>query len=152
MNKTLISFATALIATSFAACDENNEKTDRSEARHLFVATVNLTAAYCDSMKLAADSAAVARLDNAYQAQLTRLNMGVAPETDTKLTEGENDTLYILTRKYVMIRSKMERLTGAFHSPATSLNPQLPDTSKRKSELRGTYNTQSSTPAISVTP
>ena len=107
MNKTLISFATALIATSFAACDENNEKTDRSEARHLFVATVNLTAAYCDSMKLAADSAAVARLDNAYQAQLTRLNMGVAPETDTKLTEGENDTLYILTRKYVMIRSKM---------------------------------------------
>lgn len=50
MNKTLISFATALIATSFAACDENNEKTDRSEARHLFVATVNLTAAYCDSV------------------------------------------------------------------------------------------------------
>ena len=47
----------------------------------------------CDSMKLATDSAAVARLDNAYQAQLTRLNMGVARRTDTKLTEGENDTL-----------------------------------------------------------
>ncbi len=30
MNKTLISFATALIATSFAVRDENNEKTDRS--------------------------------------------------------------------------------------------------------------------------
>lgn len=131
MTRQGISIAAVMALLLFASCRNNEERKDRREARHLFISTFNLTAAYCDSMKCAADSAAVIRLDNDYQEKLTKLNLSVSPETDALLTEGENDTLYMLSRKYVMLRNKMERTVGIDHTPANTLNTSSKDSVKR---------------------
>lgn len=131
MTRQGISIAAVMALLLFASCRNNEERKDRREARHLFISTFNLTAAYCDSMKCAADSAAVIRLDNDYQEKLTKLNLSVSPETDALLTEGENDTLYMLSRKYVMLRNKMERTVGINRALANTQNTNPQDSVRR---------------------
>lgn len=144
MTRKGISIAAATALLLFASCSNNEERKDRREARHLFVSTFNLTAAYCDSMKLATDSAAVIRLDNDYQEKLTRLNLSVSPETDALLTEGENDTLYMLSRKYVMLRNKTERTVGINHATANTKNTNPQDSVRRNAGFLSPTTTSAS--------
>ncbi len=92
-----------------AACTQTSNESRNSEARRLFFQSVKLVKQYSDSIKAANDSATIHRLDSTYLARLTELNLSLPPELDIQLTEGENDTLFKLTKTYVELRSRRLR-------------------------------------------
>lgn len=97
-----------LIAFLSLSCSHKEEDTLRPAARELFMQTRSLLSAYSDSIVHAADSASLARIDLHFQERLTSINSAVPPNTDMHLTQGENDTIYQLTRKYVILRNRRD--------------------------------------------
>lgn len=89
-----------------AGCSQAEHDNSRREAHKLYIKQVKLIGSYIDSLRHAPDSATVYRLDSRFQEQLTRLNMNAEAELDTKLTEGENDTLFLLTERYIKLRNR----------------------------------------------
>ena len=121
INKLLTLFALAG-ALTLCACQKESGDNRRHEARKLYVKEINILSAYCDSMKQAQDSLRAARLDSCCLAALTDLNMRNEPELDAALTEGENDTLYMLTNYYVKLRDKKFRIKYTPSEAADSLS------------------------------
>ncbi len=99
----IISAALLLVA---GGCRHEQADDSRQEAHDLYMAQVNLLGKYIDSLRHAPDSAAAYSIDQRFQQALTRINMNASAELDTKLTEGENDTLFLLTERYVRLRDK----------------------------------------------
>lgn len=99
----IISTALLLVA---GGCRHEQTDSSRQEAHDLYMAQVNLLGKYIDSLRHAPDSAAAYSIDQRFQQALTRINMDASAELDTKLTEGENDTLFLLTERYVRLRDK----------------------------------------------
>ncbi|MEE1022497.1 MAG: hypothetical protein U0L83_05145 [Muribaculaceae bacterium] len=99
-------FIALMCAIMLAACVQTTDQSKRADARRLYIRSAELAKLYGDSIQAAKDSATVNRLDSTYLAELTKLNLSVPPETDIWLTEGENDTLFMLTETYVEIRAR----------------------------------------------
>lgn len=138
MKRIDILVAVALTSILSISCSHKDEDTLRPAARELFVQTRSLLSAYSDSIVHAADSASLARIDQHFQERLTSINSSVPPDTDMHLTQGENDTIYQLTRKYVILRNRRNsvimrgpqqpadsaaKATGAKDVPAKTATP-----------------------------
>ncbi|MDE7160846.1 MAG: hypothetical protein K2O24_08410 [Muribaculaceae bacterium] len=87
------------------ACAEQQQDSLQPEARELFRESAAHIRAYTDSMSRAKDSVSWATLDRRFEERITRLNFKYPPDTDLHLSQGENDTLYILTLRYIKARS-----------------------------------------------
>lgn len=93
-------------------CNHNTKNHNRDEARQLYRQTVHEIRIYTDSMKNAHDSVEVIRLDDEFRERLTKINMESSPETDALLSEGENDTLFILTSNYLAVKKNRLKKLG----------------------------------------
>ena len=95
-----------IVISLLASCASDTSNVRHDDARRLFRESVRLLNSYCDSMRTASDSASIRRIEDECRDRLMRLNMDMPAETDMYLTEGENDTLYILTKNFVIIRNR----------------------------------------------
>lgn len=109
----------ALVALT--ACRKTKVDPREEKARDLYMRSISLMKAYTDSMRHVSDSAAWERLTKDYDERLAKLNFEYPPDTDHFISEGENDTLYTMTSRYIHARDKaIERITHPVQ-PADSL-------------------------------
>lgn len=66
------------------------------EARNLFTKSVETISHFSKEIEHAQDSLTVDSLETAFEKSLTEINFSFPPQTDYKLTEQENDSIFIL--------------------------------------------------------
>ncbi|MCH5234321.1 MAG: hypothetical protein J1E16_03435 [Muribaculaceae bacterium] len=111
----LIPFAVfAFISCDRTAVDENFE-----EARLLFSKSAELILETTSKINSVNDSLSVDSLINIYNKEITDINFSFPPETDLKLTEQENDSLFKLIES--MHKIKAEKLKSLAFVPTDSI-------------------------------
>ena len=94
----------------FTCCMNNERKDSKGEEDRLYAETLALIRQYSDSLEVSKDTAAIKNLMIHFQDRLDRLNNKVAPETDMRMSEGQNDTLAQMLIDLLRLRD--ERLLG----------------------------------------
>ena len=89
------------------AC-QNKDSKDKNdeEASHLFTKSAELIISFTNQLENAQDSTSIDSIINNLEKKLVDLNFSFPPNTDLKLTEQENDSLYKLMQKYKEVRNK----------------------------------------------
>ena len=104
----ILFFSLLGITFSTTACSHKKDTIDNEEAGYLYNSSLTLISELTSEISRANDSLSVDSLFNLFEKRLTNLNFTVAPETDLKLTEQENDSIFILINK--LIETKREKL------------------------------------------
>lgn len=100
-----------LVALAFVSSCSEHRQDDRSQPDELFARTVEIVKKYTDSLRSVPDTAAIARLTDSYEAAVTKLNLSYPPETDMRMTEGQQDSIWRYTRKFLEVkRSRIRHL------------------------------------------
>ena len=106
----------SVVAAIAVSCNGTTDDSRAQAAKSLYNRSVSLTLAYTDSMAAAKDSASILRMSKEFDDSLTRLNFNFPADTDLDMSEGQNDTLIRLNRRYVQTRDSM--LYHFSHHPA----------------------------------
>lgn len=93
-----------------AACSKKEVNPHRVAARQLFEKSQSLGEGYIKQMRQVKDSAALFRLMDRYDHQLTALNYRYPANTDQYISEGENDTLITINHRMVSLRDSLLKL------------------------------------------
>jgi hypothetical protein len=96
----------SLIMVIGVGCSHDDDSSAKLKADDLFIKSCKLTESYCNKLKHAPDSASVAAIMEEYRERITKLNLQYPQDTDVLLTEGQNDTLVMLTNKLLTIRNQ----------------------------------------------
>lgn len=86
-------------------CNKNHKTETGEEARILFSKSADLIKEYQQKLLQAKDSASLDSLSEQFEKKIIDINFSVSPETDLKLTEQENDSLYNLLSVIQNIKS-----------------------------------------------
>lgn len=103
----ILKFSALATVALFAACGQNSSDATedreqmRGEADALFAEQSALLKAYTDSALNAADSAALSRATENCEEALWRANKKYPQLTDAAMTQGQNDTLSLLTDIFI---------------------------------------------------
>ena len=92
-------------AAALVACGGKEQKADPYPER-LYRAEKALIVKYTASLAAAKDSTAVDSIIRRFEEQMTKLNLRFPPGTDMRMPSVYNDTLYLLTAKYLKVRHK----------------------------------------------
>lgn len=92
--KSLIRFI--LLCSILTACSREKLPTGNQEARILFSQSAELISVFISEINIAKDSVTLDSLQQIFEKNITDLNFKFPPETDLKLTEEENDSLFYL--------------------------------------------------------
>lgn len=95
-----------LCTAMLTSCSENKEEISRQDAEDLYRQSKTLLISYTKQLATAKDSTNLDSLAREFEDKLVKLNMSMPAGTDGLLTEEMNDTLAILTARYVAIRNK----------------------------------------------
>ena len=107
----------------FSSCKKKITPVNNEDAHELFNQTSSLLVEFTDKIQLAQDSASVDSLKQLVEKHLVDINFSVRPETDYKITEEENDSLFRLMNQYRNI--SQEKLRSI--SQNNTLEEELPD-------------------------
>lgn len=102
-----------------SSCGGNDKNMSTREADSLYRQSKNLIISYTNKLIQASDSTNIDSISREFDNRMTELNMKYPPGTDHYLSEDKNDTLAILTAKYVRIRNT--KLGGAPKPEVTDL-------------------------------
>ena len=97
------------VASLLAGCSGKDEENQRRESRALYEKSVDILQRHTDSLLQAKDSARVRQLDTRLDAEMTRINYEYPPEVAPGLSESENDTLTMMTLRFVGVRDSLLR-------------------------------------------
>ena len=125
MKKFVFLFAFSLVLLS---CNKKEEHSGSLEARELFNLSAETILDYIKSIPEAKDSADVDSLYNRFQKEVTDINFKFPPETDLKLTEQENDSLFVLLQRLNIVRK--EKLESLVFNPNDSISEEKGGVSK----------------------
>lgn len=91
-------FICLLVAISFSvsSCAQKEDTEKNEVARELFSRSADLILDITRQIKLAPDSTSVDSLSEIYEKRITDINFDFPPQTDLKLNEIENDSLFHL--------------------------------------------------------
>ena len=89
----------ALLFFFHISCVKEKQPTDNKESHELFSKSAELILSVTSQIEAARDSSSIDSILNAFDKNLTDINFSVPPETDYKLTEEENDSIYYLILK-----------------------------------------------------
>ena len=81
------------------SCVKKEKEEGGEEARHLFEKSVDLIKNITSGISESADSSSIDSLKLLFEKKIVEINFSVPPETDRKLTEEENDSLFDLMMK-----------------------------------------------------
>ena len=107
--KLLFPIALILLMTS---CAGNQEENRQDESQLLFQNSVDLISKFSENIKMAGDSLLVDSLKTEFDKQLADLNFNFPPNTDLKLTEQDNDSIYTLINNF---RNESEKRLVELH-------------------------------------
>ena len=113
-----ISFSLILIS-----CKKTGKIDEGEEARELFKESSSLLIKVIDQIKLANDSLTIDSLQNFFEKKLVEINFSFPPQTDLKLTEEENDSIFKLMQK-LKIESSYKLVEFSSHI-SDSIPPEL---------------------------
>ena len=83
------------------ACRREEHDASLDAARSLYRESIELLKSYTDSAARARDSLHIANAENGYREASEALNYRYPPDTYVHLNEGQNDTLAMLTKRYL---------------------------------------------------
>lgn len=102
----LISPALFLFNSCIAKVDNNSAQ----EARELFNQSATVTLQYINYIKAANDSLEVDSILERFDKKITEINFNFPPQTDYKLTDQENDSLFNLIS--ILNQEKVKKLSS----------------------------------------
>lgn len=102
-----LSIALILLSFGLVACKEKQAPTLAKEAQELYSKSVGLISLYTDSLLASKDSSTLIQLDKRFENTLTKLNYQYPAGTDYEITEGENDTLTMMSVRYVSLKDSL---------------------------------------------
>ena len=85
-----------LILPPLSSCHKKSEDNVNVEAEELFSKSVEIILNYTRLIEVSHDSIELDSLVAAFEKEIDRINFTVPPETDFKLSEQENDSLFFL--------------------------------------------------------
>lgn len=88
----------------FSSCGKKEHENKVEDGRILFSESAALIIKYTKDLQNVTDSASFDSLTASFEKKLVDLNYKFPPNTDLKLTEQENDSLFKLLQKYKDIR------------------------------------------------
>ncbi|MCM1290930.1 MAG: hypothetical protein NC201_01050 [Prevotella sp.] len=96
-----------LLMSIVAGCSDGNKNMDKIDSEKLYSEEKNLLQKYTDSLRQMPDSGDVSGLIERYQVALMGINSKYTSEADLEMTQGENDTIYMMTKNlYELARNK----------------------------------------------
>ena len=107
-------FVTLLI---FSSCKEKEDTNHSDEARELFSLSAELIQSISREIAVASDSSSVDSLSKVFEKKITDINFMVPPQTDLKLTEQENDSLFKLMKLMKTISQEKLSSLAVIESP-----------------------------------
>lgn len=110
---TIKKFIVLFLIMGIISCVSNKKKTSTEESSVLFQNSVLIYNEYSDKIALIPDSIAMDSLLNEMDRQITDLNFSFAANTDLNLTEQENDSLFKLMNRVLIL--KKEKLAQINH-------------------------------------
>lgn len=113
----IIGILGTVILLSFYSCQKHENKDNSEEARELFNKSAFLINEFTDKIASAQDSLTVDSLQQLFEKRIVDLNFSFSPETDYKLTEEENDSIFYL----------MSRMKNITHLKLEEFSIQVPD-------------------------
>lgn len=105
----LLAFAVIVAIGFVGGCAKSKEENKRPDARSLYYHSAMLIRGYTDSLIKARDTLELQRLNDNFETAIDKLNFTYPKETDMAINEGENDTLTLLTDRYIRVRGAMWR-------------------------------------------
>lgn len=111
-----------LVMTSllFFSCHKKEETDNNVEAEILFENSIELIKDYTYQIKNASDSAQIDSLSKTLEKKITEINFSVPPQTDLKLSEEENDSIFKLMK--IMKTEQENKLKSFALNPMDSLD------------------------------
>lgn len=102
------------------------EKTDpyRQQAYELFTKSVEISKSYIDSLAAAKDTASLTRICDRYDEMITKLNYNYSSEVALHISEGANDTLTHLVKRFITMK---DSLLVVFSKKPTATDSIPPD-------------------------
>lgn len=114
MKVSLYLFLFAFIFILIPACrKEVNNDTNNIDSENLYFESKQLIIQFADSFLKAENLRQLDSLANCFEESLLKINNKYPPETDMGISEGENDTLFLLTKKLLLIKEKRHKELSA---------------------------------------
>lgn len=108
----------------FISCKSKDTRSDRSNQEDLYMQSISIIEKHLKSMRNAKDSIQADSIFQAYESEITELNMGFPPGTDFSLTEDENDMIAKHIESLVQSRDSVLRKSSLDpFEPITSIAP-----------------------------
>ncbi len=111
-----------ILSCFLLSCKEKKVPTLDKEAHELYNRSLSLVTSYTDSILNSQDSATLIQLDKRFESTLTKLNYEYPAGTDYEITEGENDTLTMLSVRYVHAKDSMLKVFGRAATSVDSIS------------------------------
>lgn len=105
-NKPGLLLLSIIFLLSSVSCVSENENKQNQDAAMLYKESIELGRSYIDSINLAIDTATVNRLMDDYVEKIDKLNFRYPADVDLEMTEGQNDTLAIISARLVNLRKE----------------------------------------------
>lgn len=81
------------------SCEKREDKIVNEDARRLFNESAQMIADITTKVQNATDSSGIDSLNRIFEKRITEINFSVPSETDLKLTEEENDSIFKLMKE-----------------------------------------------------
>lgn len=118
MRRSSLFFLLVMVALSFIgiACTENRTGNSPHYGNQLYRKSVVLVKQYMSKIEAAPDSASIDSLFACYRDAVDSLNYSFPPDTDLRLSEGQNDTLILYSKRIVELYRKKLSMKAATDS------------------------------------
>lgn len=113
----------SLMMLIVASCQKNQEAEEQTrDAQLLYNESKKLLKIYTDSLKNATTRMDLENISERFENSLASLYNQYPSETDMEMTEGENDTLYLLTKKLLVTKDRRAKELGPLVAENDSIN------------------------------
>lgn len=102
-----------------SSCAQKKDINDDIEARNLFRNSASNIIEFTEKIWNATDSTSVDSISSLFEKKMIEINFSFPPQTDLKITEQENDSLFYLLQKFTQI--KKEKLQELSKTPTDSI-------------------------------
>ena len=114
----------------FFSCGEKENRNGEEEAHWLFTESAETILQFTQMVSTANDSLKIDSLNNLLEKKLVDLNFNVPPNTDLKMSEQENDSLYRIMAEYRKLKAERYEALSVIHNDSIKEEDSFTETKK----------------------